>query len=108
MASPNKAKLQRFNELQAKVKALDAGDDETFNEIIQNAVDGRLSDTQIELLVMSASRKSIPVKKGREFVKKAQADLKRRDDADPELGRRKEAPRGRRSHGGRACAEGRD
>jgi hypothetical protein len=84
MSAPNKAKLVRFNELLAKAKALDAGDDETLKEIIKAAVDSRLSDTQIESLVAAAARKaSITAKAAQAFVKEAQEALKRRDANEP-------------------------
>jgi hypothetical protein len=84
MSAPNKAKLVRFNELLAKAKALDAGDDETLKEIIKAAVDSRLSDTQIESLVAAAARKAnIKAKAAQAFAKEAQAALKRRDANEP-------------------------
>jgi hypothetical protein len=84
MSAPNKAKLVRFNELSAKAKALDAGDDETLKEIIKAAVDSRLSDTQIESLVAAAARKaSITAKAAHAFVKEAREALKKRDANDP-------------------------
>jgi hypothetical protein len=68
----DKAKLQRFNELLEKAKALTGGDEEGLKEIIKAAVDIRLSEVLIESLIAAAARKTrISVKAARASMKEA-------------------------------------
>jgi hypothetical protein len=85
MNQPNRERQARFDALLKRAKALGVGDEDGIKEIVAAAVDARLSDLQLDILIGAAARKTgISKKLLTEMVKKARADLKRRDEATPE------------------------
>jgi hypothetical protein len=83
--APNPNKIRRYNELKAKVDALQKGDDDALEAILKVAVNDRVSEIHLESL-MSAGCRRAELAKGpfKAFVAKEQQELKRRDDADPD------------------------
>jgi hypothetical protein len=79
------ARLQKYNQLLERAKALIKGDDDALKELIDAAVAGALSDTQIESLVATAARAAgIKEKIANGFVKEAQEERRRKEEATPD------------------------
>jgi hypothetical protein len=78
------ARLQKYDQLLERAKALVKGDDDGLKELIAAVIAGSLSDTQVESLITTASRVTgIKEKTATGFVNEAKEQARRREDATP-------------------------